>query len=173
MILTESWSNKENFKEKILFICYESRCLKWQNWEQRQHCVKCSGRGTSGHGAMCCLTESTEVQWVQKWNVELQCWDCKQCWPCLQYRNLPAGPKIAYAYCLEMLLQIKWYATKANIEKAAEASELSWVPLCNCCVLGAHCCALPQKRQRGISNWSQYISCCPLGWFSSSHQGRE
>lgn len=112
----------------MVFIHFESRCLKWQNWEQRQHYVKCGDRGMPGHGEMCCLTGSAEAQWVQNQNEELQCWDRKQRWLCLCYRNLPAGPKTACAYCPEMLLQIKWYATNAKIRKAAKASDLCQVP---------------------------------------------
>lgn len=107
----------------MVFICYKSRCLNWQNWEQRQHYVKCSDRGMSGHGEMRCLTGSTEAQWVQNQNEELQCWDCKQHWLCLHYRNLPAGPKTAYGCCPEMV-QIRWYTTKAKIWKARKASDL-------------------------------------------------
>lgn len=55
----------------MVVFCYESGCLKWQNWEQRQPYVKCSDRGMSEHGEMRCLTGSAEAQWVKKpkWGV--------------------------------------------------------------------------------------------------------
>jgi len=76
---------------------------------------------------MHCLPGSTEAHWVQSQNEELQYWNCKQPWLCLCHRNLPTGPKSAYAYCPEMFLQVKWYVTKAKIWKDAKASNLCGV----------------------------------------------